>query len=83
MRDSKPQCCVQQHKSLKVTRIPTNRNKHINEASKQTFATNHFKISCKYTQGRFSNWKVCFNVINIRTSYERLFNLNKNNETAM
>ena len=38
MRDSKPQRCVQQHKSLKATRNLTNRDKHINEASKQTFA---------------------------------------------
>ena len=43
MRDSKPQCCVQQQKSLKVNRNATNRNKHINEASKQTFAINLFK----------------------------------------
>ena len=83
MRDSKPQCCFQQHKSLKVTRIPTNRNKHKNEASKETFATNLFKISCKYTQGMLSNWKICFNVINIRTYDKRLCNLSKNNETVV
>ena len=35
MRDSK-----QQHKLLKVTRNTTNRDKHINEASKQAFANN-------------------------------------------
>ena len=51
MRDSKPQRCVQQHESLKVTRNATNREKHINETLKQAFATNLFKISCKYTQG--------------------------------
>ena len=44
MRDSKPQCCVQQHKSLKVTRHGTNRDKNINEALKQIFANNLFKI---------------------------------------
>ena len=38
-RDSKPQRCVQQHKWLKVTRNAVNRDKHINEASKQTFLT--------------------------------------------
>ena len=40
MRDSKPQRCAQQHKSLKVTRNATNRDQHIKEASKQTFAKN-------------------------------------------
>ena len=34
VRDSKPQPCVQKRKSLKVTRIATNRDKHIDEASK-------------------------------------------------
>ena len=42
MRDSKPQRCVQHHKSLKVTQNAINRHKHINEASKQTFANNLF-----------------------------------------
>ena len=51
MRDSKPQRCVQHDKSLKVTRNVTKRDKHINDASKQNFANNLFKISCKYTQG--------------------------------
>ena len=88
MRDSKPQCCVQQPKatrnpSLKATRNPTNRNKHINEATKQTFATNLSKISCKYTQGMLSNWKNCFNVINIWNYDERLCNLSKFKETVM
>ena len=67
MRDSKPQRSVQQHKSRKVTRIATNRHKHINEASNQFFANNLFKISCEYTQGMFFNAKICFNVFNIRT----------------
>ena len=53
IRDSKPQGCVQQHKLLKVIRNATNRDKHINKASKQTFANFLFKILCKYT-------KVCF-----------------------
>ena len=67
MRDSKPQRSVQQHKSRKVTRIATNRHKHINEASNQFFANNLFKISCEYTQGMLFNEKICFNAFNIRT----------------
>ena len=82
MRDSKPQRCVQQHKSLKVTRNATNRDKHINEASKQTFANNLIKMSCKYTQGMLSNWKICLNIINIRTYDEILCNLSKLSETV-
>ena len=77
MRDNKPQRCVQQHKSLKVTRNTTNRDKHINETSKQAFANNLFNISCKYTQSMLSNWKICFNVFNIRTYGELLCNLAK------
>ena len=42
MRDIKPQRFVQLLKLLKVTRNATNLNKHINEASKQTFANNLF-----------------------------------------
>ena len=42
MRDIKPQRFVQLLKLLKVTRNATNVNKHINEASKQTFANNLF-----------------------------------------
>ena len=45
----------------------TNRDKHINEASKQAFANNLFKLSCKYTQDMLFKWKICFNVFNIRT----------------
>ena len=59
IHDSKPQGCDQQHKSLKVTWNATNRCKHKNEASKRSFANNLFKISCKYTQGMLSNWKLC------------------------
>ena len=77
MRDSKPQRCVQQHKSFKVTRNAPNPNKHINEASKQAFAHNLFEKLCKYTQGMYSNWKICCNVINIRTCDELLCNLSK------
>ena len=42
MRDKKPQRCVQQHKSLNAIRNARNRNKHINEGSKQTFPTVFF-----------------------------------------
>ena len=77
MRDSKPQRCVQQHKWLKLTRNLTNRNKHINEASKQTFANNIFKMSCKYMQSMLSNLKICFNVINLRIYDKKLCNLGK------
>ena len=62
MHDSKPQ-----HKSLKVTGSAKNRDKHINEASKQTFANHIIKISCKHTQGMLSIWKFCFNVFNTKT----------------
>ena len=51
--------------------------KHINEKSKHVFADNFFKISCKYTQDMLSNWKICFNVFNIRTYGEFLCNLAK------
>ena len=77
MRDSKPQRCVQRHKSLKVTQNATNRNKHINETSKQNFVNILIKISRKYTQGMFSKWKIGFNVFNIRTYGEFLCNLAK------
>ena len=77
MRDSKPQRCVQRHKSLKVTKIATNRDKHIMETSKRSFANNPFKIPRKYTQGMFSNWKICFNIFNLRTYGELLCNLAK------
>ena len=65
-----------------MTRNETNRDKHINEASEQTFANNLFKISCKHTQGMLSNWKICFNVTNIRTDDELFCNLGKVNETV-
>ena len=83
MRDSKPQPCFEQHKSLKVTQNATNRDKHINETSKQIFANNLFKVSSKYTQGMFPNWKICFNVINDRTYHELLGNLSKSNDTVI
>ena len=77
MRDSKPQ-----HKSLKVTRNATNRDKHINEASKQIFADNLLKVSCKYRQGMLSNCRFCFNVFNIRIYDELLCNLSNIIETV-
>ena len=76
MRDNEPQCCIQPHKSIKVTRNATNRDK----ASKQIFANNLFTISCKYMQSMLSNWKICFNVFNIRTDDEDLCNLSKLSE---
>ena len=53
VRDSKPQRCVQQHKSLKVPRNATNRNKHINEASKQTLANISQNIMQIHTRNAF------------------------------
>ena len=53
MRDNKPQRCVQQYKSLKVTQKATNRDKHINEASKRSFANNLSKY-------HVNTPKVCF-----------------------
>ena len=70
-------------KTLKIPRNIKNRDKHINEASKQTFANNLFKVSCKHTQGMLSNSKICFNVINIRTYDETLCILSKINETVV
>ena len=67
MHDSKPQ-----HNSLKMTGNAKNRDKHINEASKQTFANNLVKKSCKHTQDMLSNWKICLNVFNIKTYDEFL-----------
>ena len=83
MRDSTLQRDVQQHKLLEVTRFATNRDKHINEASKQTFANYLFKMSFIYTQCMLSNRKICFNVINRLTYRELLGNLSKNNDTVM
>ena len=72
MRDSKPQCCVQQHKLLKMTRNATSRDKHKTKTSKQTFANNLFKILCNHTQGMLCFWKIGFNVFNNGT-YEETF----------
>ena len=63
MFDCKPQRCVQQHKSLKVTQNATNRDKHKNEAFKQIFAKNLFKKSCEYTRGVPFILKICFNAL--------------------
>ena len=82
MRDSKPHRRVQPHMLLKVTRNATNGNKHINEASKQTFTNILFKLSCEYTQGMYSSWNVCFNVFKIRTYDEFLCSLSKIIETV-
>ena len=67
MRNSKPQRCIQQHKSLKMTRNPTNRDKHINEASKQTFPAISFKC-------HVNTRKVCF-VIGRFVSMSSIFEL--------
>ena len=83
MRKSKLQSCFEQHKSLKVTQNATNRDKHINETTKQIFSFNLFKVSCKYTQGMLSNSKICYNVFNLQTYDELLCNLCKNNDIVM
>ena len=59
------QCCLQQHKSLKVTRNATNPNKHLKEACKQNFAKNMCKTSCNHAQGMLSNWMSCFNATSL------------------
>ena len=81
MRDCKPQHCVQQLKRLKMTRNATNSDKHINEASKQNLANTLIKISCKYTQGTFSNGKICFNVLSKQYYNDDLYSLSKINES--
>ena len=60
-----------------MTQHATNRDKHINEETEQVFADNLFKLSWKYTQDMLFNWKICFNVFNIRTYGELLCNLAK------
>ena len=77
MRDSKPQ-----HNSLKVTGNAKNRDKHINEASKQTFANNLFEILCNYTQGMVFIPNICGNAFNIRDYDEFVCILSKINETV-
>ena len=69
-------------KLKKAFQKATNRDKHINEASKRAFANNPFKISRKYTQDMFSNGKICFNVFNIRTYDKLLCNLKNYVETV-
>ena len=49
---------------------------------KQILANNLFKISCNYTEGMLSIWKICFNVLNIRKYNELVCNLSKINETV-
>ena len=66
---------------MKVTLNASNRDKHLNEASKQTFANNLFKILCKCAQGMLSNCKICFN---LKRTYDiEMCNLSKINETLM
>ena len=63
--DSEPQ-----HKSLKVTRIATNRNNYINEASKPTFANIFVKLS-------YHTRKVCFSIkrfVSLSSTYEIMTN---------
>ena len=50
--------------------------------SKLIFANNLFKISCNYTLGMFSNWKICFNVFHARCKDDFLCNLSKINKTV-
>ena len=82
MGEGKPQRDVQQHKLLEVTRFATNRDNPINEASKQTFANNLFKMSFNFAQCMLFKWKICFNVNNRQTYDELLGNLSKNNDTV-
>ena len=56
-----------------MTLNATNGDKRINEASKQTFDNNLFKVSCKYTQDMFSSEKICFNVVNLQNYDEFLY----------
>ena len=65
MRNSKPQLCVQMHESLRVTQTAKNWVKHINEASKQIFANNLFKISCTVNTRKavFPNRKISFKIL--------------------
>ena len=53
MRDSKPQHCVQQHKSLKMKPNATNQDKHIKEASKKLLLT-------IFSKSHANIRKVCF-----------------------
>ena len=75
MRENKPQ-----QKSLKFTRNATNRNKHINEASKRSFANN---LSKHHVNTR----NVCFPIgrfVSMSSTYydKSLSNLNETNETV-
>ena len=77
MGDSQPKRFAQQHRSLKVTRNATNEDKHVNEASKQIFASNLFTISRKYTHSMLSDRKICFNALNIQNYDDFLCDLSK------
>ena len=71
MRDSKPQRCVQQHKLLKMTQSATNRDNHINEASKQTFANNLFIYHVNASKVCFPNKRFVsmFRITNLGTIF--------------
>ena len=70
MRESKPQRCVQHHSSLKVTRNATNRDKHINEASKKTFDNNLLEMSFNYAQCMILFARYSLHIINTPTDDE-------------
>ena len=82
MRDSRPQRCVQELKTSKPPQNATNENKHINTPFKKNSADDQLKITSKYTQGTFSNRKICFNVLN-KKNYDKDFKiLSQINETV-
>ena len=71
MRDSKPQRCVQQHKSLEVTGNATNQDKHIYEASKQFLPA----ISSRY---HGNTRKVCYSIgrfVSMSSTYKLIANV--------
>ena len=82
MGDNQPKRFAQQHRWLKVTRNATNGDKHVNEASKQIFASNLFTISRKYTHSMLSDRKICFNALNIQNYDDFLCDLSKINESV-
>ena len=81
MRDSKPQRCVQPHNSVKVTRNATNRDKHINEASKQIFLNIFLKYSANIRKlcfpiGRFVSMSSVYQLLtNFSVVWEKLIKL--------
>ena len=81
MRDSKPQRCVQQEKSLKVTRNATHKNKHINEASKQILPTVSSKCHIVHARYAFQLEDLlhCLQYTNLRQMFVKF---EQNNETV-